>query len=484
MYTDTPSVNGGNNTNWSFNIAPDAITQLSASMGNNSGLIDLIWTSPGDDASTNPLNPGTYRIFYSTSSGDLSGLLVSTTSTASRNRLDISTSSVSPGTSQYLTLSGLIKNGATYYFRIYTADEGSNWSAISYGATAYTYTEFDPNQIDVDGAGGGLSDGGLSWGDYDNDGDLDILVSGTDVTNYQLRIYKNNGNGTFNSAQVEVDATSGGLTSSEVAWSDYDNDGDLDVFIHGKDVDNNYQLRLYTKLPGDNFVGGDNINSLNGGLQNGGLSLGDLDNDGDLDLVESGADLLRIFYNNGNGGFNPLEVNVDGAGGGTSNGNVALADLEKDGDLDILECGINGANRKLRVYKNNGNGSFNTTEVDLDGSTGGLTNSAVAWGDFDLDGDLDVVDDVEDGHGDDRRDVKPDGDVEVALPAAGQGSEEVDREDDPDRRDQMGDGPRCHPQMPRRAPGKLSARYAIRFSGRGPLRRRPPRGSRKARRSR
>jgi hypothetical protein len=48
---------------------------------------------------------------------------------------------------------------------------------------------------------------------------------------------------------------------------------------------------------------------------------------------------------------------------------------------------------------------------------------------------------VEDGHGDDRRDVKPDGDVEVALPAAGQGSEEVDREDDPDRRDQMGDGP-------------------------------------------
>lgn len=64
---------------------------------------------------------------------------------------------------------------------------------------------FNSTQIEVDGANNGLYSGGVAWGDFDNDGDLDVLASGYDATTYQLRVYKNNGNGTFDPTQVEVD---------------------------------------------------------------------------------------------------------------------------------------------------------------------------------------------------------------------------------------------------------------------------------------
>jgi hypothetical protein len=70
------------------------------------------------------------------------------------------------------------------------------------------------------------------------------LVNGTDGTNNQLRVYKNNGNGTFNTTAVEVAGTNSGLKQGGVAWGDYDNDGDLDVLVSGTDGTNN-QLRVY-----------------------------------------------------------------------------------------------------------------------------------------------------------------------------------------------------------------------------------------------
>jgi hypothetical protein len=154
----------------------------------------------------------------------------------------------------------------------------------------------------VDGATGGLQNEHLAWGDYDVDGDLDILISGYDGTNRQLRVYTNNGNGTIDSAQIEVDGLNGGLQDGGASWGDFDNDGDLDILVSGTDGTNRE---------------------------------------------------IRVYKNNGNGSFDSAEFKVDGANGGIQDGTTAWGDFDADGDLDILINGTNnGTNNQLRVYIN------------------------------------------------------------------------------------------------------------------------------------
>lgn len=91
-----------------------------------------------------------------------------------------------------------------------------------------------------------------SLGDYDNDGDLDILYAGSaitqdlQITNF-FSIYRNNGNGF---SEAIIDNTSIGWNPSFVQWSDYDNDGDLDLVAYGVDAGNNGIIRLYTNNNG------------------------------------------------------------------------------------------------------------------------------------------------------------------------------------------------------------------------------------------
>jgi hypothetical protein len=108
----------------------------------------------------------------------------------------------------------------------------------------------DASQIEVDGAWGGLDYGGVSWGDFDNDGDLDILASGqqTSGSTRELRVYKNNGNGTIDASQIEVDGPGGGLYYSGVGWADFDTDGDLDILSNGQTNGLSSELRIYKNI--------------------------------------------------------------------------------------------------------------------------------------------------------------------------------------------------------------------------------------------
>ena len=75
----------------------------------------------------------------------------------------------------------------------------------------------------------GVNNSSVAWGDYDDDGDLDILLTGYDGSNTLVaKVYRNDG-GVF----VDIGAGLTGVNYSSVAWGDYDNDGDLDILLTG-----------------------------------------------------------------------------------------------------------------------------------------------------------------------------------------------------------------------------------------------------------
>ena len=69
----------------------------------------------------------------------------------------------------------------------------------------------------------------VAWGDYDNDGDLDILLAGYTESAYVSKVYRNDGGGAF----TDIGAALTGVRDCSVAWGDYDNDGDLDILLAG-----------------------------------------------------------------------------------------------------------------------------------------------------------------------------------------------------------------------------------------------------------
>ncbi len=87
----------------------------------------------------------------------------------------------------------------------------------------------------------GVYNSSVAWGDYDNDGDLDILLTGNDGSSRVSKIYKNNGDGSF-TEQTSISLT--GVDYSSAAWGDYDNDGDLDILLTGSSS-SGYVSKIY-----------------------------------------------------------------------------------------------------------------------------------------------------------------------------------------------------------------------------------------------
>ncbi len=139
---------------------------------------------------------------------------------------------------------------------------------------------------------------GSCWGDYDNDGDFDLFVtSGIDIN--QDILYENIGGGTL----LEVDDSLFNYTlrsSHGASWADYDNDGDIDLYVAGQEPD--YHSLLYT----NNGDGSFELITVNEVVtdtdENMGVGWGDYDKDGDLDLYTSyyGAGNGALYRNNGN----------------------------------------------------------------------------------------------------------------------------------------------------------------------------------------
>jgi hypothetical protein len=367
---------------------PSAVTDLGTVDGN--GQITLMWTAPLNIQSGAGAN---YDVRYSTV-----GAITDNTSFSNATQMTGEPTPGPTGTSEQMWVTGLTP-GWRYYFGIKSVnDNGTSVLDVSSPRANSVANYFDMTQIEVDGANGGVIQTEVRWGDFDNDGDLDILSGGaTSAGTYELRIYKNNGNGTIDGAQIEVDGANGGMYYGGVGWGDFDNDGDLDILASGYATGNTKELRVY-KNNGNGTINATQIevDGANGGLWYSGVDWGDFDNDGDLDVLASGYTTgstreLRIYKNNGNGTIDGAQIEVDGANGGLYYSSIEWGDFDNDGDLDILANGLASGTRELRVYKNNGNGTMDATQIEVDGANGGLITGGVGWGDFDNDGDLDIL---------------------------------------------------------------------------------------------
>jgi hypothetical protein len=219
-----------------------------------------------------------------------------------------------------------------------------------------------------------------SWADFNNDGYPDLLVAGVGPAH----LFKNNANGTFSGVSA------GDLTTQAQqplqgpgwpAWTDYDNDGLLDVFLNQWLYRNN----------GDGTFSNVTAATLGPKATNGQRAWGDYDNDGFPDLFMNTVGTfgqVYVYHNNGDGTFTqnvtlaPNKPFPPYAGG-------AWADYDNDGSLDLFMGNGNPVAGNF-LYHNDGNGVF-TRSTNFDAiSPPNVDTYGVAWGDYDNDGFLDL----------------------------------------------------------------------------------------------
>ncbi|MDA3824301.1 MAG: VCBS repeat-containing protein, partial [Bacteroidales bacterium] len=227
----------------------------------------------------------------------------------------------------------------------------------------------------------GLTHGSIEAGDYDNDGDPDILICGYSLEPI-TKIYRNEGDGVFIDLNLQIVQVMDGFAT----WGDVTNDGMLDFFLSGTDFSGNASAELYINSGNDSFEKS-SYSFANHRFSFGGF--GDYDNDGDLDILLGGKystdKTVCIYKNKGEGSFEEIVVSTD-----YRYNYVNWIDYNNNGLLDILlvrsewySDNIADYARRQFILKNSGNDSFDKiifediiTNIDRYQSIGDLDNDS------------------------------------------------------------------------------------------------------------
>jgi hypothetical protein len=315
--------------------------------------------------------------------------------------------------------------------------DNDGWTDLfvtNYGATVLYRNSGDGTFSDV-AERAGVSDrrwsAGAAFGDIDRDGDLDLYVAfycKWDLTIHHVcheqgveiycgpeeftgdadRLFRNNGDGTFTDITRESGVYDPDGKGLGVVFADYDDDGDLDIYVANDGTPNN----LYRNRGDGNFedvawfagVDADDAGNAQGSM---GIAVGDYDRDGRLDIgVTNFQRQYNTIYRNDGGGFF-ADVSFP-AGMGASlplvSWGAAFFDADSDGWLDLFIANGHIQERvgeydpttsyaqRNSLYQNLRDGAFrDVTAESADGMRIVKVSRGVAFGDYDNDGDVDIL---------------------------------------------------------------------------------------------
>ena len=228
---------------------------------------------------------------------------------------------------------------------------------------------------------------GLSWGDFDGDGDPDLYagVSGDADLPARNLMFRNEGGNAFVEVADSLGLKLAGADSRQANWVDYDNDGDLDLFSAQRSGTN----RLF-RNDGGKFTDVSEDLGLADPRRSVGACWFDMDEDGDLDVFVANqqADKDAFYRNDGDafadiaprlGMHQPERTLAEGGVGCT------IGDYDNDGRLDLFVATYG----PTLLYRNLGGGKFREVAAEA-GVRQTLHAVGASWGDFDNDGDLDL----------------------------------------------------------------------------------------------
>lgn len=226
----------------------------------------------------------------------------------------------------------------------------------------------------------------IDVGDIDNDGDLDFIIAGIaivpDGTEEFFRIYKNDG-GSFSLVPNTIST----VQHASVKLADIDNDADLDIVLMGTTNDASENIiQTYINTDAAFALKQD----FERGLYDGYLDIADYDNDGDLDMAALGLDpdyVSKTFIFKNEGGVYTKTDSLYGLNSSSATNAIAWGDYNNDGQVDLIGAGADeDYNDTTMLYKNT-NGNMELVEEGLLQVGGGTT---LAWIDIDKDNDLDL----------------------------------------------------------------------------------------------
>ena len=252
--------------------------------------------------------------------------------------------------------------------------------------------------------------GGLNClgGDYDNDGDVDVLVLRgawlMEVGRIRNSLLRNNGDGTFVDVTRRAGLAKPAYPTQAAAWGDFDNDGDLDLYIGNEGTDGvAYPSQLFRNNGDSTFTDiAEEVGVANNRYAKG-VTAGDYDNDGDLDIYVSNIGPNRLYRNNGDGTFTDVAGPLAVTKPDLRSFATWFFDYDNDGHLDLFVAaydadpsdvaadylGLAHQGTSPCLYHNDGNGRFSdiATQVGLGHA---YLPMGANFGDLDNDGYLDI----------------------------------------------------------------------------------------------